>query len=197
MPQKHELSEITVGRLEKFARPFETVDQLVNRILDTCEPTLDANNSDDVVSNGEASEFSWQSPPDLTHTKLLSVEFNKTKFPRTDTTWNSLLNEAVRVASQRAENKEALKQLVLVNYELGKKEDEGYRYLEDAHISVQGQDANAAWKCVAHIARRFRLPFEIVFTWRVKKGSAHPGATGRFAYSGLPIVARPVVARRV
>jgi hypothetical protein len=194
MADKHELLESTVVRLEKFARPFETVDELVNRILDTCESALDASSSDDIVTDGDVKDFEWQSPPDLTHTKVLSVEFNTMKFPRADTTWNSLLNEAVRLACQKVESQDELKQLILTNYVVGKKEDEGYRYLDDVGVSVQGQDANAAWKGVARIARRFRLPFDVVFTWRVKKGSSHPGITGRFAYSGkFPV--RPLVRR--
>jgi hypothetical protein len=43
----------------------------------------------------------------------------------------------------------------------GKKEDEGYRYLADVNLSVQGQDANAAW------AKQLNCPFEVIFAWRM------------------------------
>lgn len=184
MADTHELLASTVVRLGRFARPFETVDQVVNRILDTCEATLDDTSSDDIVSDGDVKDFDWQTPPDLTHTKVLSVEFNKMKFPRAETTWNSVLMEAIRVAAGRVDSKDELKRLILVNYVMGKKEDEGYRYLDDVKISVQGQDANAAWRAVSHIANRLRLPFEIAFTWRVKKGAVHPGVMGRFFFNG-------------
>ncbi|WP_156380716.1 hypothetical protein [Pseudolabrys sp. Root1462] len=200
MSEKRELLSGTIVRLGKLARPFETVDELINRILDTYEDAIEANSVDDVVSGIEARDFNWRSPPDLTHTKMLSVELNGVKFPRAETTWNSILNEAVRIADQKVAAKEELKRLILVNYVSGKKEDEGYRYLDDVKISVQGQDSNAAWRCVSHIAARLRLPFEIVFTWRVKKGAEYPGVTGRFVYDGSRLAPRlpvPTSSRRV
>jgi hypothetical protein len=49
----------------------------------------------------------------------------------------------------------------------GKKEDEGYRYLADVNLSVQGQDANAAWKGASHMAKQLNCPFEVIFAWRM------------------------------
>jgi hypothetical protein len=92
------------------------------------------------------------------------------------------LDEAIRAAKKRAKSDDDLKRLILVNTAVGKKEDEGYRYLSDAHISVQGQDSNAAWKAVFYIAKQLGIPFEVIFTWRAKEGAAFPGVTGRFNY---------------
>jgi hypothetical protein len=180
-----QLSPATVGRLQKHAKPFiDTVDTVVNRLLDAYEGRQSADDNDaDVVTDGNIRDFSGQTPvPSLTHTKVLSVEFNRVKFARAETTWNSLLNEAIRFARKSTKSDDEFKRLVTVNWCKGKKEDEGYRYLPDVNLSVQGQDANAAWRSALHIAKQSGCPIEVVFTWRMKEGAAHPGVTGKLAW---------------
>lgn len=179
-----QLSPTTIGRLQKHAKPFvDTVDTVINRILDVYEKNhVQADDEGDVLTDGNIRDFVPASPPDLTHTKVLSIEFDKAKLSRSDTTWNALLNEAICVAKRNAKSEDELKRLIIVNYVKGKKEDEGYRYLAEANLSVQGQDANAAWKATYHIAKQLSRTFEVIFTWRVKEGAAHPGVTGRLAH---------------
>jgi hypothetical protein len=178
-----EVSSATIARLQKHAKPFvDTVDSVINRILDQYENDLGQRSDDesDISAIGSITDFNSESPPDLTHTKVLSVDFDKKGFPRSETTWNALLNDAVCLARRNTKSDDQLKRLILVNFVKGKKENEGYRYLADADLSVQGQDANAAWKAAYHIARQLQTPFEVIFTWRTKDGAAHPGVTGRF-----------------
>jgi hypothetical protein len=178
-----EVSSATIARLQKHAKPFvDTVDSVINRILDQYENGVGQRSDDesDISAIGSIRDFNPESPPDLTHTKVLSVDFNKKGFPRSDTTWNALLNDAICLARRNTKSDEQLKRLILVNYIKGKKENEGYHYLVDADLSVQGQDANAAWKAAYHIARQLQTSFEVIFTWRTKDGAAHPGVTGRF-----------------
>ncbi len=178
-----QISSTTITRLQKHAKPFvDTVDSVINRILDHYENSSGQSSDDggDVFAIGSIQDFDPASPPDLTHTKVLSVEFDKRGFPRSDTTWNALLNEAICLAKRSAKSDDQMKRLILVNFVKGKKENEGYRYLPDADLSVQGQDANAAWKATYHIARQLQITFEVIFTWRTKDGAANPGTTGRF-----------------
>jgi hypothetical protein len=185
----HKLSPETVARLEKHAKPFtDTVDTVVNRILDTYEATLELTDNDDLVVGGTPKDFDPSAPPNLTHTKVLSVHFNRNKLPREDANWNGLLNEAVRVARKHAKTDDELRRVLLANFLIGKKEDEGYRYLADINLSVQGQDANSAWKATFNIARLLKLPFEVVFAWRLKPEASHPGVTGRFFYQRVRVL---------
>lgn len=180
-----QLSPATIERLQRHAKPFvDTVDTVVNRLLDAFEGgRLADDDESDVVTDGNIRDFSNQTPvPNLTHTKVLSAEFNRVKLSRAETTWNSLLNEAVCFAKKTAKSDDEFKRLVTVNWVKGKKEDGGYRYLPDVNVSVQGQDANAAWRGALHIARQSGCPIEVVFTWRMKEGSAHPGVTGKLAW---------------
>jgi hypothetical protein len=183
MSDPFQILPTTIARLQKHAKPFvDTVDIVINRILDHYENRLGQKSDDesDISAIGSIRDFDPESPPDLTHTKVLSVDFNKKGFPRSDTTWNALLNDAICFAKENAKSDNQLKRLILVNFVKGKKENEGYRYLAAADLSVQGQDANAAWKATYHIARQLQSPFEVIFTWRTKDGAAHPGVTGRF-----------------
>ena len=180
-----QLSPATIKRLQKHAKPFvDTVDAVVNRLLDAYEGVSPVDNDEsDVVTDGNIRDFSNQTPtPSLTHTKVLSAEFNRVKFARAETTWNHLLNEAIRFAKKTAKSDDEFKRLVTVNWVKGKKEDEGYRYLADVNLSVQGQDANAAWRGALHIAKQLGRSLEVVFTWRIKEGAAHPGVTGKLGW---------------
>ena len=66
----------------------------------------------------------------------------------------------------------------------GRKEDEGYHYLPEVNFSVQGQDANAAWRGVAFIAQNLNVPVEVSFLWRNKDGAEHPGKPGTMRLYG-------------
>jgi hypothetical protein len=196
MLRKIELTAETFTRLQKHAVPLvDTFETLVNRILDVYEknngPGKDEesdSDSDFTTFVGDVKDFSWGSPPDLTHTKVLAAEFCKVRLSRADATWNGILNEAIRVAKKRTRSEDEFKRIILVNFVVGKKEDEGYRYLADIGISVQGQDANAAWKAAAYIAKQLKCPFEVTFTWRMKEDAAHPGITGRLTYHRVRLI---------
>ena len=70
-----------------------------------------------------------------------------------------------------------MKELIRVNSVLGKKEDQGYRYLASVGVSVQGQDSNSAWKAVSHIAKVMHLPVNVLFVWYENQKATYPGQT--------------------
>src|SRR5262249_35138368 len=92
---------------------------------------------------------------------------------------NGLLNEAIMRAAARFKDPSRVKELIRANSILGKKEDQGYRYLASAGVSVQGQDANSAWKATSHIANLLHLPVSVLFIWYDNEKAAHPGQTGK------------------
>src|SRR5947209_11729353 len=152
-----ELSQATIARLQKYAKPFvETVDSVINRILDDYEKTSRGGGEMEIEAEVQPSpieairDFDPADPPNLTHTKVVSVRFNGTRLSRADTNWNALVNEAVRFAVKSLKKEENLKRAILANFVFGKKENDGHRYLPDVNVSIQGQDANSAWKTVYH-----------------------------------------------
>ncbi len=178
-----EISPQTFARLQAHAIPLvDNIESVINRFIDHYEaksgtPIVDAN------SNGEQSnarQFSPLTPPDLTHTKVLAVEFNgKPLDGRTN--WGSLLIAAIREAKAKTKSINEFKKLIVVNYVDRQKEDEGYKFYSDIGISVQGQDANYSWKGACHIAQQLGCSLHVTFVWREKEGAASPGVTGQFS----------------
>ena len=89
-----------------------------------------------------------------------------------------MLDTALVYAAKKVGDFGKLQKLTAVNMVRGTKTDEGYHYLSEAEISVQGQDANAAWRAVIFIAQNLKCPVEVSFLWRNKEGAEHPGKPG-------------------
>jgi hypothetical protein len=179
-----ELSSQTFARLQALAVPLvDNPETVINRLIDffvAREGGAPAPGSSDGEGNSTRL-FNAVSPPNLTHTKVLSVEFAGGLLPHSQANWNGLLNAAVREAKLHAKSANELKQLIIIPFVEGQKTNEGYRLLSDAGISVQGQDANGAWKAAWHIAQRLGLALTVTFVWREKEGAAFPGVTGRLS----------------
>jgi hypothetical protein len=181
MPQV-QIADKTLARLQKHAVALvDTVDTVINRIVDAYE---NCNGHDHIVAASgpvdTAKTFDPSAPPDLTHTKVLSAKLDGTSLGK-GANWNGLLKQAIRLAKQRAKSADDLKRFVIINHVPGKKDDEGYEYLADADLSVQGQDAKGAWRGVAHIAQQLGISVEVIFLWRHKDRAAFPGETGCLA----------------
>jgi hypothetical protein len=95
--------------------------------------------------------------------------------------WNGLLIAAVRLAKSKAKTVDEFKKMMLANFVVGPKNDNGYRHFPDLGISVQGQDANGAWRGASHIAMTLGVALSVTFVWREKEDAAFPGVTGRLA----------------
>ena len=165
----------------------DTIESVINRLLDAYETKDGA--PVPAGSNGEASnlrQFIADTPPDLTHTKVLSTEFNGKPLARGEANWNGLLNAAMRLAKAKAKSTADLKKLVIVNFVEGEKSNEGYRFLSDVGMSVQGQDANGAWKGACHVAQQLGCNLKVTFIWRDKEGASFPGVTGQFSIGKRP-----------
>ena len=119
--------------------------------------------------------------PRLTHTKLLEAAINGERLTKPN--WNSLLDEMLRPAVERVGGSEKMHRICPVNMVKGSKEDEGYGYLPEIDISVQGQDANGACRAVVTAAQALGMSLDIGFMWRLKESAAHPGERGRIRIS--------------
>jgi hypothetical protein len=177
-----ELSPQTFARLQAHAVPLvDNIETVISRLIDFYEARdgVPASTGD---AASEVRRFNPLSPPALTHTKVLAIEFCGRPLQHGQANWNGLLNAAVREAKAHAQSASELKQLVIIPFVEGQKTNEGYRFLPDIGISVQGQDANGAWKAACHIAQRLGLALSATFVWREeKKGAAFPGVTGRLS----------------
>jgi hypothetical protein len=186
MPRQITLTDPTFSRLQAFAEPFvDSPEDAIKKILDIAEKarnqptptrTTPAPPNPAAVS---AIDYDPKKAPDLTFTRVVSVEFQGKLVPKGDATWNGLLSTVIIEAHKKLPNFTDLRKVIHVNMVPGSKTDEGYRYLLDADVSVQGQDANAAWQTIYHTATHLQLSVEVVFFWRQKQNAANPGTTGR------------------
>ena len=183
MPQIR-IEDPTFERLQRHARPLvDTSDTVVNRALDALDQLAGA----PVPANGHGTEaerrIDPRQLPSLTHTKLLDASIAGNTVARPN--WNLLLEKMLRLAMKRVGTFEKLCQLCPVNMVSGRKQDEGYSYLSDIDVSVQGQDSNSACRTVVTTAQGLGIALEIGFMWRPKKGAAYPGERARIQIAGL------------
>lgn len=178
-----ELSPQTFARLQTHAVPLvDNIETVISRLIDFYKSSDGAPVAASSDSAGDKiRQFNPVSPPTLTHTKVLAVEVCGKPLEHGQSNWNGLLNAAVRVAKAHAKSPGELKQLVIIPYVEGQKVDEGYRFLSELGISIQGQDANGAWRAACHIAQKLGLQLSATFVWREKEGAAFPGVTGRLS----------------
>jgi hypothetical protein len=178
-----DFADTTVARLQRLDLTVPLVDNIetvVNKLADFYEQARSAQPQQTAMSAQSPPgprQFNGASPPDLTHTKVLSVKIGGA--PITDASWSGLLYETIRRAKGQI-TKDGASRLLLVNFVIGKKEVQGFRHLPEAGISVQGQNANYAWRGASHIAKELGIPIDVEFLWRAdKEGAAHPGVAGR------------------
>lgn len=182
----HEIivSVTTFQRLQKHAQPFiDTPEEVINRALDALEK-----------AEGGAIPTKSHLPleverridpkvlPRLTHTKVLSAEIDGKVVERPN--WNHLLDEMLRVAQRRLKNFNDLRNQCPANLVQGRKETDGFAYLEDIDLSVQRQDANSACRTIVTLALRLGISLDIGFIWRPKEDALYPGEHGRIRIAG-------------
>ena len=179
------LSDVAFAELKSLAEPFvDTPESLTARLI-----------HEEVVrrggpSNGkpfapaaedDALRLSPISHENLAHTRLISAAINGREMYRPK--WNGIREEMHLLALQRLGSFDALKQASAARIRQGRFEEEGFKYLPDADISIQGVDANLAWDHSFKLARAVGIAIEVVFEWREKEGAVHPGRRGVLEWS--------------
>ena len=167
----------TFERLQRHAKPLiDTPDAVIVRALDALERSRDLH-----AFNGHFSETERHmdplSLPDLRHTKILEASIDGEPFARLK--WNVLRNEMLRHAKRRVGSFEDLERLFPANLADGSKDDDGFHYLPDINISVQGQPANGACHAIVMAAQKLGISLNIGIMWRLRKDAAYPGERGR------------------
>ena len=179
-----ELPDPLYARFRRLAIPLEdTAVTLFTRMLEVYERQVPRDEQDEThelapTAKSAARAFDPTSPPRLTHTMVLSAKINGVSMRKPS--WNGLLTELIRRAKRQLMDGDKRK-LLIVNFVEGRKEDWGYRFIPEVGLSVQGQDANSAWRGACHLARELGIRVEVEFLWRHKRRAAFPGTKGCFA----------------
>lgn len=190
MPQIN-VSQSLFTQLQTIAEPFvDTPETVIQKCVEFYlsnatghKPMAKAPNTEGAPSSGHLA-FQPDNPPDLTFTRPMTIELEGKRFDKGSLYWNPLLFELVRQAGLKGVKGDQLKQMLLCNFVDGEADaTQGYRFIKEAGLSVQGQAANPAWKTIYHLVKTLGLSLEVVFMWDDKPKAAFPGKTARMRYT--------------
>ncbi len=172
-----EISDENFARLQRFAAPLvDSADTALAKVLDLAESGV-AHPTAAAVTPGSANVGG--AIPDLTHTTVRSAKINGKVLSQSLCNWNAIMMEAVRTAAKSLPKPRDVAELIVVNYVAGKKEGVGFKYVPEAGISIQGQNANKAWLAILHLAQSSNLQVEVTFAWGAHPKAHRPGQVGR------------------
>ncbi len=171
------ISDSLFVRLQGHAVAFiDTPETVIARALDALE-ALKGTSSPSI--NGPR-EFNPAAPPNLAFTTPKKIALSGGTFSKGDTYWNTLMFACIEEAAKKGLSSDQIDQLMVVPHVIGKKEDNGYVFIQEAGVSVQGQASNGAWKQAHHIAAALKLAVTVEFTWQNNEKAAMPNVTGTF-----------------
>ncbi|MBG6206264.1 hypothetical protein IWQ49_000911 [Labrenzia sp. EL_126] len=181
MPQIS-ISQATFERLQKHAVPLvDDIESVINKLIDQAD-TGDIKPPQPLAGDVKTHSIDPRDIPSLTHTKVLHAAIGGKTLQKNN--WNAAFDEILSLAAKQVDGYEALPKLCPANMVKGRKETDGYSYLPDIDISVQGQDANAACRAIVTLARHLGIEIDITFMWRPKEKATFPGERGRLFMPG-------------
>jgi hypothetical protein len=165
-------------RLQAIAVPFEdTPITVIERLLNEYEARHEPHQIPEIE---KYQVLDPDAPINLRHTRVIRAVIDGSEISQPN--WNGIVDEAHMLAFQQGLSAEALIKLTLSNVVKGENNASGFHYLPEVNISVQGVDANLAWRNTLHLAKNLKVPIEIWFEWRDKEGAAHPGEKGKLVW---------------
>jgi hypothetical protein len=183
------ISQSLYDVLKSLADPFTdtTPESVIARAVDFYRQ----NHTSEVT---EAHTYPWEKPvqifppdgaPDLRFTKLTSVTLDGKPVAKSMLYWNSIMFELVQIAVGKLPPNQ-LRQAIIVNFIEGQgAKEKGYRYFPDAMLSVQGQDANQAWKATLYLAKVLHINLDVILIWEANDKAAYPGQSAQMTYKAV------------
>ena len=185
MPHAIDLSDAAFAMLQSLAKPFVDTPESVIVFLAEEEIKRRETGPSRKELGLSVNDGSLRLDPDqhesLTHAKLLTASFDGKDLHRPK--WNGLLDHVHVIARQRLGSFEALQRVSSAHIRPGRYEQDGFHYLADADLSIQGVDSNQAWSHALGLARHLRASIRVRFEWRHKDGAARPGEAAVLEWS--------------
>jgi hypothetical protein len=165
----------TLNTWFKTKSPSETIDRIVRDAMEQLgiEHDEEAEGSEIASTKGT---LVFDTAPSLTFTKPMtaSIGGETVKNPN----WASILHVMIAQVKAKGLEGEKLVRELGVPSKANNFEDDGYRYVPQLGISVQGQSAADAWKEVDRLAKKWLIPVSVEFVWRQNPKAQHPGKAG-------------------
>jgi hypothetical protein len=177
------LSDATFARAQSHAVPLvDDLESVINRAFDALEKIEKKEVQASALGNEAQAiqPYNPESPPNLAFSQPVAIKVDGEDVPYGQLYWNNLMIKVIGKAVAAGHTGESLRALMVVPTILGLKESQGFKFLADAGISVQGQDANAAWKQTMHLAGHLGLKLEVIWKWQLNEKASLPGQKGSF-----------------
>jgi hypothetical protein len=165
------LVDTHISVLEKWADFYEEHNKLADRAV------APSNGHESSSYERDLPKLDAFRPPDLTHT-VVKGHFGGTAFDK----WNDLVRLAHSKTFTKVGSYEGLKSVSRAQLKHGEFTEEGYRYLPEIDVSIQGVDANRAWDHSLRLAKYLHVELWAEVEWREKNGAARPGQQGLLHY---------------
>ncbi|WP_228061800.1 T4SS efffector SepA family protein [[Phormidium] sp. LEGE 05292] len=165
-------------RLQAIAVPFEdTPITVIERLLNDYEAR---NQTQQISQTDNYKILNPHTPSNLQHTRVIQATIDNKEIRQPN--WNKIVNAAHELAVRRGMSVDELRKQTLSHVVKGEKSDCGFRYIPEANISVQGVDANLAWRNTFHLVEKLKVSIEIYIEWRNKEEAAFPGEKGKLIW---------------
>ena len=129
--------------------------------------------------------YAADAAPDLKFTRPVEITLDGEKLGKSMQFWNALLFEVIKRAATKLPA-DKLRQAILVNFVEGQNEDNGYRFIPNAKLSVPGSGIETqTWKAIMHLIKATGMKVDVVFLWETKDKAANPGKTGRMVWESV------------
>ena len=174
------IPDLVYTRLQAIAIPLEdTPISVIERLLSQYE----SQHGTQITLKDDISYLALDpyEPPSLTHTKVVKAIVNSKRISTPN--WNKITNLAHELAVENGVSPELLYRCSRSKTSLRIINERGFKYLEKAQISVQGVDANLAWRNAFHLLKDIAVSIEIDFEWHDKEDAVYPGKKGRFIWN--------------
>ena len=175
-----EISDATSARLQAIAVPLvDTYDSVIVRLLDRWDAT--ALEQPKIIKPGQPVRiqqdgtmvFDPGNPPQLSFTTCIQILINGEALAQSDTYWNNMMLAIIRILHKDGLDAPAIHAMMkIANAEVGRKEINGYKYLPDVNLSVQGLDSSGSFRQSYQLAIMGRLSFHVLFKWQDNEKAA-------------------------
>lgn len=177
------LSDALFARAQSHAVPLvDDLESVINRAFDALEQL--GKKAESGAHEPETQPIRSYNPaaaPNLAFSQPVSIKLDGEDVPYGQLYWNHLMLKVIGKAVDAGYSGEKLQPLMVVPSFVGIKTDQGFKFVKAAGISVQGQDANGAWKQTFHLAEQLGLKLEIVWKWQNTEKASLPGQKGSFS----------------